>query len=500
MPAKLDPKIAERVMIAAGLKPLEPYVNSITEWKSKCLDCGKIVYPKYTNIKQGDGGCKPCGLRKLGLTLRLSHKEAAAMMSGAGIEVLETYPGSKRKWKSKCLTCGEVIYPKFTDIKQGDGGCKTCGNKKRAKSLMNSTDEPRTIMILAHLEPLVEYPGSRKPWKCRCLKCGKEVFPKHSDIKQGDGGCKYCGGNYISPESAIAIMRASFLEPLEPYAGTDQKWKCRCLRCGKEVNPMHHSVKRGQGGCRTCANKIRGNANRLTPKQAIQIMLNASLRTLEEYKSSDVPWKCECLKCMNVVFPRYSGIQSGQGGCLTCAGKYIDPVMAKNIMQESGLIPLVDYPGINKPWKSKCKKCKKVVSPWFVSVRNGGGCINCANFGFQPNSPAYLYLITNSELGAHKVGVGNSGKPLKKDRIRSHSNRGWKTYKKWDFSEGSFALDIERDCLLIIRNDLGIVPYLSREQMPQGGWTETFSEELLSLPDAAKLVSGLMKKQSREKI
>jgi hypothetical protein len=97
------------------------------------------------------------------------------------------------------------------------------------------------------------------------------------------------------------------------------------------------------------------------------------------------------------------------------------------------------------------------------------------------------------------VGVGNSGKPLKRDRIRSHSNRGWKTYKKWNFSEGSFALDIERDCLLIIRNDLGIVPYLSREQMPQGGWTETFSDELLSLPDAAKLVSELMKNKAKKK-
>ena len=495
MPAKLDPEIAKSVMIAAGLMPLEPYLNSNTKWKSKCLKCGEIVFPKYTIIKQGDGGCRPCGLLKQGLSSRLSHENAAAIMFASGIEVLETYPGSKNNWKSKCLNCGDIIFPKLTDIRQGDGGCKRCGNIKRAKALLNSTDNPRKLMLLAQLQPLVDYPGTSKPWKCICLKCGNDVSPKHKDIKQGDGGCKYCGGNYISPESAVATMRAAFLEPLEPFVNTEHKWKSRCLRCGNNVNPRHHSVKRGQGGCRACANKIRGDARRLTSEQAVQMMLNASLKPLEEYQSSSTPWKCECLKCGNLVFPRYSGIQSGQGGCLICAGKYIDPKFALEIMESAGLKPLVDYPGIKMPWKSQCTKCQKIVSPWFTSVRNGGGCIYCAEFGFQQNDPAYLYLITNPELGSHKVGIGNSGKKLKRDRIRSHTNRGWQTYKKWDFSVGSAALAIEQEWLSILRNDLGVAPFLSKEQMPQGGWTETFSDELISLLDAENLILSILKKQ-----
>ena len=97
MPAKLDPEVAKSVMITAGLMPLEPYLNSSTKWKSKCLKCGEIVFPKYTNIKQGDGGCRPCGLLKQGLSSRLSHEDAAAIMFDSDIEVLETYPGSKKK-------------------------------------------------------------------------------------------------------------------------------------------------------------------------------------------------------------------------------------------------------------------------------------------------------------------------------------------------------------------------------------------------------------------
>lgn len=497
MPAKLDPEVAKSVMIAAGLMPLEPYLNSSTKWKSKCLTCGEIVFPKYTNIKQGDGGCRPCGLLKQGLSSRISHENAAAIMFASDIQVLETYPGSKISWKSKCLNCGEVIFPKLSDIKQGDGGCKKCGNLKRAKALLNSTNEPKKLMLLSQLQPLVDYPGTSKPWKCLCLKCGNEVSPRHSDVKQGDGGCKYCGGNYISPETAVATMRAAFLEPLEPFVNTEHKWKSRCLRCGKEVNPRHHSVKGGQGGCKTCASKINGNAKRLTPEQGIQMMMNAFLRPLEDYKSSDAPWKCECLKCGSVVFPRYSGIQSGQGGCLTCAGKYIDPKIALEIMESAGLKPLVDYPGVSKPWKSQCLKCKKIVSPWFTSVRNGSGCIHCADFGFQTGAPAYLYLITNPELGSHKVGIGNSGKKLKRDRIRSHINKGWQTHKKWDFSEGSEALAIEQEWLSILRNDLGVAPYLSKEQMPQGGWTETFSDESISLLDAENLILTILKRQKR---
>lgn len=50
-----------------------------------------------------------------------------------------------------------------------------------------------------------------------------------------------------------------------------------------------------------------------------------------------------------------------------------------------------------------------------------------------------------------------------------------------DSGERAFA--VEAEVLNWIRHDLGAPPALSREQMPQHGWTETVAAEVVGLPD-----------------
>ena len=50
-----------------------------------------------------------------------------------------------------------------------------------------------SFMIEHGLEPLEQYPGAGKQWRCRCLACGDEVRPRYANIKQGWGGCRRCG-------------------------------------------------------------------------------------------------------------------------------------------------------------------------------------------------------------------------------------------------------------------------------------------------------------------
>jgi hypothetical protein len=52
------------------------------------------------------------------------------------------------------------------------------------------------------LQPLVDFPGSNKPWNCKCLVCGLEVSPRWGDLQGGQGGCSNCadwGLNYQKP-------------------------------------------------------------------------------------------------------------------------------------------------------------------------------------------------------------------------------------------------------------------------------------------------------------
>jgi hypothetical protein len=47
-------------------------------------------------------------------------------------------------------------------------------------------------------------------------------------------------------------------------------------------------------------------------------------------------------------------------------------------MQSSGFEPLVDFPGVSEPWKSRCKTCKAIVTPRLTNVRRGHGCKVCS--------------------------------------------------------------------------------------------------------------------------
>jgi hypothetical protein len=61
-------------------------------------------------------------------------------------------------------------------------------------------------MIKSVLEPLDQYPGSAKPWRCRCLRCGAVVMPRHGNIQQGWGGCRSCGQAASAARSAVRRM------------------------------------------------------------------------------------------------------------------------------------------------------------------------------------------------------------------------------------------------------------------------------------------------------
>ena len=80
-----------------------------------------------------------------------------------------------------------------------------------------SEEETRPVMIEAGLQPLVPYPGSGKPWLCRCRQCGEEVSPSFTNVKCGNSsGCAFCSGRRVAPSTAADVMRKQGLEPLFP--------------------------------------------------------------------------------------------------------------------------------------------------------------------------------------------------------------------------------------------------------------------------------------------
>lgn len=308
---RLDPEAAAELVRAAGLQPLGPYPGAGEPWLCRCATCGRDVTPRYNDVRTGHNGCKRCAQKLAGLGQRIEHETAAAFMLERGLEPLEPYRGAGHQWRCRCLNCGAEVTPRYTNIKQGWGGCLSCGRQAGAHTQRGS--EPQAIGDLraAGLEPLEPYRGVMTPWRSQCQQCGHEVSPMLNNIRRGQGGCAWCAGNRLDPAEAVTLMRAASLEPLIPYPGRSTPWLCRCLRCGETVNPRYGAVRSGTG-CRYC------NDTAIKPDAAAALMRSAQLEPLEPYPGALRNWRCQCLKCNRIVHPCYSTIQRGSGGCRWC--------------------------------------------------------------------------------------------------------------------------------------------------------------------------------------
>ena len=463
---KLHPDDASAFMKLNNLLPLVPYPGSQKAWSCKCMKCGDIVSPMYASIQSGQGGCKRCGYEINSKKQLGDEEDAIEFMTSRGLTPLEPYRGSGKPWLCLCSKCGEEIKPTLNSIKSGSG-CAVCGKRQivPAKAV--------EIMIQGNLKPLVDFPGGKQHWKCECLLCGKIVSPKYTDIQSGYGGCKYCGGQFVEPESAERLMKSQGLIPQTPYAKSMDKWHCVCSTCNRDVYTSYNTVKTNKSGCAYCAKR------KVDPLEALETMKSVGVTPLIPYPGARVGWQSTCNKCGLEVYPIYSSVKHQHANpCVFCAGKKVDSEAAFNLMLAADLTPLEGYLRADRPWRCNCNKCGRLVTPTYTSIRIGqGGCKYCTNKGLDYSAPAFLYLMVNAELSATKIGVGNH--KTRVNRIAEHERNGWKLEKRIELNTGDIAFSVEQATLLWIRDDLGLKPCLTPKQMPQGGYTETFDSQSL---------------------
>jgi len=414
VPKKIDPEMAEQVMVQGGWQPLEPYTNALTPWKCECIRCGYVGTPQFSNVKRGSG-------------------------------------------------------------------CTVCKNAEKIDPKKISDEEAIQIMLDAGLKPLVPYKSTKTPWDSLCLKCGKITSPQLANVRNTKIPCAYCSGFKVDADDAVKFMESKNLTPLEPFANATVKWMCKCAICGRTVYPAYSWIKAGQGGCVTCGREATAKSHRYTHEMTVETMNKASLEPLEDYRASDAPWKCRCLKCDRVVFPSFSNVKNGHAGCAFCSGNAVHPEDAERIMREKGYEPLEPYVGHNKSkWKSRHIQCGTIVYPYYNTIQNGkSGCSVCADYGLKQEDPAYVYIMIHDEFCSIKVGISNNN--ARPNRVKSHASNGWKLYKQIDVPTGAIATDIEAKTFFWIRKELGLGVHLSKEMMKTGGYSETVDAEEISV-------------------
>ena len=453
----IDPDLARKTMISAGVTPLVAFEKGRTPWKSQCRKCKRVVTPSYVNVRNGHSACRYCA--KGGVT----EKEALVLLKNAGAKPLETFPGFKKPWRSQCIKCKREITPRLNLISKTQKACNYC-NRRTVDPV-----EARKMALAAGVIPLIPYPGA-KPWKSECKKCKSLVYPTLRRIRNGQNPCGWCGRVRIDPQEARAAFLDAGLVPIGKYPGSNKKWKSTCTNCSRVVYQTLGRIQSGISGCTYCSGR------KLDPKEALKIMKQAGAIPLEEFPGGNKPWKSKCAVCLREISPKYGNVKNGHNPCVYCSGKKVDAATAVEWAKSRGLIPLVKYPGATAKWKVRCTKCKRTDSTTWTMLQlkaKNAGCSSCTIFGFKPLEPAYLYLITHKQKKAHKIGIGNVGAR----RIEKHQKNGWEIYRVRVFEKGRDAHAAEQVIVAWLRQEKMIGPAFRVGD----GWTETMPSNQITL-------------------
>ena len=164
---------ASSFMLSKRAKPLEPYPGrNIIPWKCECLECERIIYPTYCNVRNGQPACGYC-------TGHNVHPEDAVKdMIDRGFLPLEPYPGASEKWRCKCLTCDDVgITSRDLTVTQGTK-CKVCSGNERL-----TYDKVSDAFWRGGFELIDDFIPGKPKLDCICLLCHKECKKYYSVLR-----------------------------------------------------------------------------------------------------------------------------------------------------------------------------------------------------------------------------------------------------------------------------------------------------------------------------
>jgi hypothetical protein len=100
---------------------------------------------------------------------------------------------------------------------------------------------------------------------------------------------------------------------------------------------------------------------------------------------------------------------------------------------------------------------------------------------------AILYILYSPVHRAVKIGISDiSGK-----RFAAHRTKGWLLVSYWHFFERDKARAVESIVLNTLRERYGY--YLTKEDMPQNGYTETFNADRVTRRMLIRMVNKAIK-------
>ena len=235
-------------------------------------------------------------------------------------------------------------------------------------------------------------------------------------------------------------------DPTTVTFGSNKKldWKCELGHQWKTAV----SKRTSGSGCPVCSGRavLSGFNDLATINPELAAQADGWDPTTVTTKSNKkAEWRCEFGHQWEA---QVSNRTSGRG-CPICSGQAvlsgfndlatINPEIAA---QADGWDPTTVTAGTDKKYGWKCEFGHR----WEAPVNNrtsGRGCPSCAESGFDPNQPSFLYLIDHFDLHMFQIGITN----FPDNRLGSHKRRGWEVIELRGPMDGHLTQQLETSCL-----------------------------------------------------
>lgn len=244
-----------------GYELVGEYKSNKLPVQARCQLCGSIEEIRLNALRNRKSrGCLKC--RGAKSTKKLSFEEAKHRVQQIGFELCSGYQNKRSVVEIECSTCRTRKFVSFASILSQDVACLNCRLARRLQMTpSHSFNELVDRGFRSHgFEPLEDFESLSTKRLCRCLSCGTEQPKSLTHLIAGTQGCSMCSGQALKLDDIASRFHSRELQPLEPYSGDNKKpRRCRCMRCGKEIRVSLNGLRRGRG-CKFCAKRgiVRG--------------------------------------------------------------------------------------------------------------------------------------------------------------------------------------------------------------------------------------------------
>ncbi len=447
-------------------------------------------YPASGNSRVSGHGCGYChGLRVLPGYNDMATTRPDLARQVVGIDPVTVFAGTLRTLTWHC--------PNHADTYQATGaarvrgtGCSYCANQKVLPGFNDmATTRPDMAACLVGTDPRTVIAGTPKVllWKC---PNHDQPYPAKGSQKARGQGCGYCHSLRVLPGyNDMATTRpdlASELvgtDPTTVIAGTRTVLMWRCPN-HVEPYPLTGSLRAKGIGCSYCANqRILPGLNDMAtthPSLAAELV-GTDPTTVFAGTERILLWRCPNHP---EPYPARGFNRLKDRSCGYCSNRRLLPGFNDMAITHPDLAAEVadcDPSTViaSSPRKHlwRCHACGHQWSAPASMRARGTGCPACADYGFDPEAPAWVYLMERH--GEQQIGITGS---LPR-RTGHHARSGWVLVETIGPMRGSLAYEKELQIKQWLRQKVGTL----------AGTTESWSTaslEVRSLGELFDLAEG----------